>query len=106
MKEEHKTTLELHESKSASETRALILERLPLFLHEHHATSLAISYSWISSPKNFVVKAFGKLTMVKHLRYDNQHLSRTQDASAVAQKTRYGTIELWIAGNSQVDMYE
>lgn len=106
MKEEYQTTGELIGSKSAAETRSLILERLPLFLHEHTHAATRVSFSWLSANKNFVVKAFGKLGVVKSLHHGSLNLSRKQDASAVARRNGSGPIELWIAGNAQVDMYE
>ena len=84
----------------------MILERLPLFLHEHTHAATRVSFSWLSANKNFVVKAFGKLGVVKSLHHNNLNLSRKQDASAVARRNGSGPIELWIAGNAQVDMYE
>jgi hypothetical protein len=106
VREEYQTTGELRDSKSALETCTLILERLPLFLHEHTHAATRVSFSWLSSNKNFVVRAFGKLVVVKYLNFGLLNLSRKQDASAVARRTGSGPIELWIAGNSQVDMYE
>ncbi|KAH9485292.1 hypothetical protein JR316_0002200 [Psilocybe cubensis] len=104
VKEEYKTTVELHNSKTATEVRALILERLPLFLHEHTHARTRVSFSWISANKNFLVKAFGKLGVIKHLSYGNLNLSKSQDASAIARRFGSGPIELWIAGNAQIDI--
>ncbi|KAF9484470.1 hypothetical protein BDN70DRAFT_910674 [Pholiota conissans] len=106
VREDYQMTGELHDSKTASETRALILERLPLFLHEHTHAATRVSFSWLSSNKNFIVRAFGKLGVVKTLNYGSLNLSRKQDASAVARRHGSGPIELWIAAHTQVDMYE
>lgn len=106
MKEEYQTTGELIGSKVAAETRSLILERLPLFLHEHTHAATRVPFTWLAANKNFGVRAFGKLGVVKSLHHGNLNVSRKQDASAVAQRSRSGLIELWIAGNAQVDMYE
>ncbi|KAF8972951.1 hypothetical protein BDZ97DRAFT_1778504 [Flammula alnicola] len=106
VKEEYQTTGELHDSKAAMETRSLILERLPLFLHEHNHARTRVSFSWLSTNQNFAVKAFGKLGVIKYLHYGQLNLSRKQDASAVARRIGSGPIEVWIAGNSQIDMYE
>jgi len=105
VKEEVQTSQEIQNSKHAQETRTLILERLPLFLHEQTQTATRVSYSWLSSGNNFIVKAFGKLTVVKHLNFDDIHSSRKQDASAVSRKSS-GSIELWLAANGHIDMYE
>ncbi|KAF8894925.1 hypothetical protein CPB84DRAFT_1816083 [Gymnopilus junonius] len=106
VREEYQTTAELSDSKTATDTRSLILERLPLFLHEHTHARTRVSFSWLSADENFIVRAFGKLGVVKSLRYGLLNLSRKQDASAVAQRVRSGPIELWIAGHLQPDMYE
>ena len=106
IKEDHKTSGEISGSRKAAETRALILERLPLFLHEHTHTKTKVSYTWLNNDKNFVVKTFGKLTVTKTLLFGEKLASRSQDASAVARRLARGPIELWLAGNDQVDMYE
>ncbi|EGO00977.1 hypothetical protein SERLA73DRAFT_87350 [Serpula lacrymans var. lacrymans S7.3] len=106
IREEYKTTSEIKNSKIATDVRSLILERLPLFLHEHTHTRTRISLGWLNNDKNFLVKIFGKLTVAKGLDFGEVRLTRTQDASAAAQRRGYGPIELWLSGNSQVDMYE
>ncbi|GLB37239.1 putative protein of unknown function (DUF3684) [Lyophyllum shimeji] len=106
VKEEYQPSAEVKQSKVAADTRALILERLPLFLHEHSHARTRVSYSWLTSTVNFVVKTYGKLTVTKSLTFGDLRLSRKQDASAVAQRTGTGPIQLWLAGNSQIDMYE
>lgn len=107
VKEDYNPTAEVRHSKAAADTRALILERLPLFLHEHnHATRTRVSYTWLTSKVNFVVTTYGKISVTKSLNFGELRLSRKQDASAVAQRIGYGPIQLWIAGNSQIDMYE
>ncbi|RDB24786.1 hypothetical protein Hypma_008085 [Hypsizygus marmoreus] len=106
VKEEYQPTAEVKNSKVAADTRALILERLPLFLHEHSHARTRVSYTWLTSTVNFVVKTYGKLSVTKSLTYGDLRLSRKQDASAVAQRTGNGPIQLWIAGNAQIDMYE
>ncbi|KAH8112414.1 hypothetical protein DFH11DRAFT_1607467 [Phellopilus nigrolimitatus] len=80
--------------------------RLPLFLHEHTHARPRVQYSWLNNEKNFIVRTFGKLTVTKHLNHGATRLSRNQDASAAAKRASYGPIELWLAGNAQVDMYE
>ena len=93
-------------SKIGQETRDLILERLPLFLHEHTHTSTRVSFSWFSSGKNFVVRTFGKLVVMKNLNFGDIKVIKKQDASAASLRHGSGAIELWIAGNTQIDMYE
>ncbi|KAA1478156.1 hypothetical protein DENSPDRAFT_659742 [Dentipellis sp. KUC8613] len=106
VKEEYKTTSELPSSQVASDTRALILERLPLFLHEHSHSKTKVSYSWLSKGNNFVVRTFGKLQVTRSLNYGDIRLSRSLDASAAAKTDGRGPVELWLSGNTQVDMYE
>lgn len=106
VREEYQTSTELFDSKIGQETRELILERLPLFLHEHTHTSTKVSFSWFSSGKNFVVRTFGKLTVIKHLNFRDINMVKKEDSSAASWRHGSGAIELWIAGNTQIDMYE
>jgi hypothetical protein len=105
--EEYQTTAEILTSKKAIEVRELVLERLPLFLHEHtHSSKTRISMSWLSLGQNFIVKTFGKISVVTQLRFANQSIKKSRETSAVAQRIKNGHIQLWIAGNTQTDMYE
>ena len=106
VREQYSTSSEVSGSRKAADTRALILERLPLFLHEHTHTKTSVSYAWLNNDKHFIVKTFGKLTVTKTLTFDEKTASKSQDASAVARRLGRGPIELWLAGNDQVDMYE
>ncbi|EIW60639.1 uncharacterized protein TRAVEDRAFT_119941 [Trametes versicolor FP-101664 SS1] len=106
MREDYQTRSEVVGSRKAAETRTLILERLPLFLHEHTHTKTRVSHSWLNNEKNFVVKTFGKLTVTKTLQLGDKRASKSQDASAVARRIGRGPIELWLAGHDTVDMYE
>ncbi|CDO69003.1 hypothetical protein BN946_scf184834.g10 [Trametes cinnabarina] len=90
----------------AARIRALILERLPLFLHEHTHTKTRVSYSWLNNKDNFIVKTFSGLIVTKTLQFGEKRVSKSQDASAVARRIGRGPIELWLAGIDQVDMYE
>ncbi|KAK7035286.1 hypothetical protein VNI00_012053 [Paramarasmius palmivorus] len=96
---------EIKNSKQATEIRHLILERLPLFLHEHTHAKTRHPFSWLKIAGNFVVKAYGKVSMTKSLHFNDLRLTKTHDASAVAQ-VRSGCLEIWIAGHTQPDMYE
>lgn len=106
VRDEYKVSNELLHTKIASDTRTLVLERLPLFLHEHTHTRTRVSLSWLSSEQNFKVKVFGKLTIVKTLDTGESRSTRTQDASAAAKRIGSGPIELWLSHSGQVDMYE
>lgn len=44
--------------------------------------------------------------MTKSLNFVEVRVSRSEDASAVARREGWGPIELWLAGNAQIDMYE
>lgn len=84
----------------------MILERLPLFLHEHTHAKPRVPFSWLNNNTNFVVRTFGKLTVTKSLTYGEVRAVRNQDSSAVAMRVGRGPIELWLAGNDLVDMFE
>jgi Protein of unknown function (DUF3684) len=106
VKEDYRTTGEVAHSKIGPETRHLILERLPLFLHEHPQSRTKVSFNWLNEDKNFIVKVFGKLLVTKSLHHGDNRFSERNEASAVAKREGRGAIELWLAGNTQVDMYE
>ncbi|KAJ7188459.1 hypothetical protein C8R46DRAFT_1171527 [Mycena filopes] len=106
VKEEYKTGMEVKDSRAAAEIRTLILERLPLFLHEHTHAKTRVSYNWLNTDTHFVVTSFGKLSVTKTLLFGDLRKSRTQEASAVAKRVGSGPIQLWLAQNAQIDMYE
>ncbi|KAJ7129825.1 hypothetical protein C8R43DRAFT_1026002 [Mycena crocata] len=106
VKEEYKTSVEIKDSRTATEIRALILERLPLFLHEHTHARTRVTFNWLNTDAHFIVTSFGKLSVTKTLNFGDVRKSRTQEASAVAKRVGAGPIHLWLAGNAQVDMYE
>ncbi|KAI0313421.1 hypothetical protein OF83DRAFT_1175689 [Amylostereum chailletii] len=93
-------------SKLAPEIRRLILERLPLFLHEHSQSRTKVSFNWLNNEKNFIVKVFGAIEMTRSLQHGDVHAARKQEASAIAKRDGKGPIQLWLAGNTKVDMYE
>lgn len=106
VKEHYRTSGEAHYSKIGAEVRHLILERLPLFLHEHPESSIEVPLNWLNKEKNFIVRVFGKLLVTKSVHYGGIRDSRSYEASAVAKREGNGPIELWLAGNKQVNMYE
>ncbi|RXW23364.1 hypothetical protein EST38_g2483 [Candolleomyces aberdarensis] len=107
VEEEYQCTAEIPHSKKAMEVRELVLERLPLFLYEHtHSSKTRISMSWLSSGQNFIAKTFGKISVVTQLRFADQRISKSRETSAIARRVKSGPIQLWIAGNSQTDMYD
>ncbi|KAI0046331.1 hypothetical protein FA95DRAFT_1398210 [Auriscalpium vulgare] len=106
VREDYQTSKEITNAPVAAQVRHLVLERLPLFLHEHSQSRTRVSFNWLNDDKNFVVKTFGKLAVTKTLSHGDIRIPRTQDASAVAKRDGKGPIQLWLAGNTEVDNYE
>lgn len=106
VKEAYKTGNEVKGSKKAMEIRSLILERLPLFLHEHTHAKTRVSLSWLSNDRNFIVQTFGKIQVVKTLKFGQIFEDKRQEASAVAMQDGRGPIRLWLSANDTTDMYE
>ncbi|KAI0299353.1 hypothetical protein B0F90DRAFT_1810632 [Multifurca ochricompacta] len=106
VREDYRTAREVFHSKTGAETKHLILERLPLFLHEFPQSRTKVSFNWLNEEKNFIVKVFGKLQVTKSLQHGDLRYSESSEASAVAKREGRGPIELWLAENTQVDMYE
>jgi hypothetical protein len=104
--EDYGTSGEVPTSKIGTDTKNLILERLPLFLHEHSQSRTKVSFNWLNEEKNFIIKVFGKLTVTKSLQHGDIRHAERNEASAIAKREGKGPIELWLAGNTQVDMYE
>ena len=105
-KEYYRTSGEAPYAKIGAEVRHLILERLPLFLHEHPQSGIEVSSNWLNKEKNLIVRVFGKLLVTKSLQHEDIRDSRSYEASAVAKREGNGPIELWLAENKQVNMYE
>jgi len=106
VKDHYRTSGEVPYSKISAETRHLILERLPLFLHEYPQSRTEVSLDWLNKEKNFIIKVFGKILVTKSLHHGDICDSKSHEASAVAKREGNGPIELWLAGNKQVNMYE
>ncbi|KAI0037007.1 hypothetical protein K488DRAFT_75577 [Vararia minispora EC-137] len=105
VKEEYSSSKEIPNATKASSIRHLILERLPLFLHEHSQSRLKVTLSWLQEERNFVVRSFGRLSVTRSLRFGSLLVSRPVEASAVARWDRR-VLQLWLATNTEVDMYE
>ena len=59
VKEEYKAAGgEVKDSRLGNETRTLVLERLPLFLHERNQAKPRLSYDWLSSGKYVLAFSF------------------------------------------------
>jgi hypothetical protein len=106
VKEEHLLGREISMSKRAAATRSLILERLPIFLHEHNHARMKVSLDWLQVEANFQVKTYGYIKVKKTFTYGKLHLGREQEASAVARRGIAQRIELLLADNAEIDMYE
>ncbi|KAG9080781.1 hypothetical protein FRC06_006170, partial [Ceratobasidium sp. 370] len=93
-------------TKRAQDMHALVLERLPLFLHEHTHMRCLIKPDWLAEGDNFQVFTVNKLQLTRNLSY-GRGFSATQEASAAAKREgARGTVVLWLAENSQTDLYE
>jgi hypothetical protein len=92
-------------SKDASDIRSLVLERLPLLLHEHPDRTKA-TYSCFKSGEKFFVRVFGHLSLSTILDYGGERLLRTQNTTAFAKHAEGDSVQLWLTGNMEVDMYE
>lgn len=106
VKEEYLLGAEITPSRRAKNTRALILERLPIFLHEHNHARMKVSLDWLQVEANFQVRAYGQIKVKKTLTYGKLHLERRQEASAVAKRGVSQRIELLLSDNAETDMYE
>ena len=106
VKEEHLVGMEISNSKRSTYIRSLILERLPIFLHEHNHAKMKVSLDWLQIESNFQVKVYGQIKVKKTLSYGKLRLERKQEASAVAQRGPAQCIELMLADNAEVDFYE
>ena len=106
VREDYRTAQEIYGHRTALEVRSLILERLPLFLHEHTHATTRVPYAWLNNDKNFVVRTFGKITVTRSLNFAGAKSSKALETSAIARREGKSAIQLWLAGNAQVDMYE
>lgn len=84
----------------------LILERLPLFLHERMHSKPSVTYDWLSKDGNFVVIEVGKLTLTRTLQFGSTKMVRSQEAFATASRKVRGPVVMWIGANTQLDYYE
>ena len=96
----------MHGHERAQEVRSLILERLPLFLHEHTYVVPRVSFLWLNDEENFIVRTFRKLEVTRSIDFAGVKLSKSIEASAISKQEGRGEIQLWLACDMQVDMYE
>ncbi|KAH9177932.1 hypothetical protein EDB89DRAFT_2111997 [Lactarius sanguifluus] len=106
IREDCKTTAEIPSSTIGPEIRRLILERLPLFFHGHPQSRTKVSFNWLNEDTNFTVKVFENIQLTKSMQHGDVRHFETHEASAVVKRDGQGPIELLLAGNTPVDMYE
>ncbi|KAF9451267.1 hypothetical protein P691DRAFT_796992 [Macrolepiota fuliginosa MF-IS2] len=106
VKEDYLLGPEITSSRRAINTRTLILERLPIFLHEHNHARMKVSLDWLQVETNFQVRTYGQIKVKKTLTNGKLHLERRQEASAVARRGVSQRIELLLANNAEIDMFE
>ncbi|KDQ06228.1 hypothetical protein BOTBODRAFT_39729 [Botryobasidium botryosum FD-172 SS1] len=96
------------ESSMAKRTHTLILERLPLFLRKYRSVHQQplITIEELSQDCNFLVKTVAKLQLVKVLDSQDLEVERKSEASAAGFREKGGLIQLLLARNIPLDMYE
>lgn len=93
--------------------RKLILERLPLFLHDMRATNrtLVLTWEWLNKPDNLQVKLYSRIA--RHMTYQRGAVRKAEShevsASAKhlpASTLRTGPLALSLSDSTPLDMYE
>lgn len=106
VQKEYGTTQETHGNRKAQDIKSLVLERLPLFLHEHNHTTTRVSLTWLNDKGNFVVRTFKRLTVTRNINFAGIKLSKSTETSAVVTQEGKGAIQLWLTDDMEVDMYD
>jgi hypothetical protein len=106
VKEDSRTSRELPNSKIGTEIRDLILDRLPLFLHNQSSSRTKLSSDWLNNKNNFIVKVFEKISVTKSLYHGDIHESTSYDTSVIAKREGSGPIELLLSGNKELKIHE
>ena len=65
-----------------------------------------VSWDWLNNEKNFVVQTFKKVTVTRNISFGGTDLSKSIEASAISRREGEGEIQLCLAHDVQVDMYE
>lgn len=97
---------EIKDSQFAEQTRRLVLERLPLFLHERTLAKTAVTYAWLNDPDHFLVAEVEKLKLTRTLQFGQSKMVKSQEASATADRKGMGAVRLWICNYTQLDLFE
>ncbi|KZT61430.1 hypothetical protein CALCODRAFT_9895 [Calocera cornea HHB12733] len=95
----------------AEKTRTLILERLPLFLHEHLTSEsrlkLVIKPNWLDDEANFRVLSVRSLRLTRQLHWNNMRYDHSTEASAGGTRQgRTGPVTLWVSSSDSLDWFE
>ncbi|KAH7101868.1 hypothetical protein BKA62DRAFT_829923 [Auriculariales sp. MPI-PUGE-AT-0066] len=118
IKEEYRVDIEVKDtaaSGQAEQIRALIVERLPLFLNDMRATSrsLELSWDWLQKPGNFYVSMVRKIIRVITFQQGIARKVESQDVSASARHatptsfmSRPGPLALSLSQSASLDMYD
>ncbi|KAG8964407.1 hypothetical protein FRC03_001808 [Tulasnella sp. 419] len=109
IKEEYQPqNVENSESRIATETRNLIIQRFPLLLHERN-THAKVRMEWLSQGENFTVRGCQRLKLSRTLTFQGKSNSKAQEVSATAvMVSRLGItrLVLLLSKNDRLDMYE
>ncbi|KIY74271.1 hypothetical protein CYLTODRAFT_416120 [Cylindrobasidium torrendii FP15055 ss-10] len=100
------SSAEMLGNRKTADIRRLILERLPIFLHEHTHTKPKITFNYLNNDKHFVVRTFGKLQMTKTFTIGATRIAHTEETTAFSPRVTGGVLSLFLAGNIPLDMYE
>jgi len=118
VKEEFRTGIEVKDGPAlahAERMRALIIERLPLFLNDMRSTSrsLALSWDWLQKPDNLLISSVQKIVRVITFTQGTFRKVEQQDVSASARHltptsflAKPGPLSLSLSQSAQLDMYE
>jgi len=106
IREEHQTHQEIHGHKAAQNVQSLILERLPIFLHGNTGLILRVPLAELNNGRNFIIRTFSKVVVTRSINFAGARMSISFEASAVSMREGSYMIQLWLADNMEVDMYE
>ncbi|KAF9506993.1 hypothetical protein BS47DRAFT_1366980 [Hydnum rufescens UP504] len=106
VQEECISSADAKSQKLALDTRALVLERLPLFLHDQRGHRTTFKFDWLNQDDNFKVKTVGKLLISSELVFGGKKIAKSRPASAGAKKDERGSLVLYLAENDRLDYYE
>ena len=106
VQEEYKWTGETPWNGIALKVRSLVLERLPLFLHENTHQTTLFSLKWLNNDENFIVQSAEKVMITRSIDFAGAKLSLCDEVSAIAAREDEGRVELWVTDDVEADMYD